>query len=100
MDGKLKQIAEEQEITLQPGFWDDPKKAEQTMRAISEKKEWTDAYAAAQAAHDDLAHGGHRLGDMEAKSGAIHDDPGGRGRRRRRGNVAHQDPSLRCFRIR
>lgn len=54
MDGKLKLIAEEQEITLQPGFWDDPKKAELMMRSISEKKDWTDAFARAQASHDDL----------------------------------------------
>ena len=54
MEGKLKQIAEEQQITLQPGFWDDPKQAELTMRAISEKKDWTDSFAAAQAAYDDL----------------------------------------------
>jgi peptide chain release factor 2 len=54
VEGKLKQIAEEQQITLQPGFWDDPKQAELTMRAISEKKDWTDSFAAAQAAYDDL----------------------------------------------
>lgn len=54
MDGKLKLIAEEQEITQQAAFWNDPKKAELLMRSISEKKDWTDSYAAAQAAYDDL----------------------------------------------
>jgi peptide chain release factor 2 len=54
VDGKLKLIAEEQETSVQPGFWDDPKKAELLMRAISEKKDWTDSYASAQAAYDDL----------------------------------------------
>lgn len=54
MDGKLKQIAEEQELTLKPGFWDDPKKAELLMRAISEKKDWTDFYAKAASSFEDL----------------------------------------------
>jgi peptide chain release factor 2 len=54
VDGKLKQIAAEQELTLKPGFWDDPKKAEQLMKAIQEKKAWTDAYGRAQASYDDL----------------------------------------------
>jgi len=54
VDGKLKLIAEEQEITQQAAFWNDPKKAELLMRSISEKKDWTDSYAAAQAAYDDL----------------------------------------------
>jgi peptide chain release factor 2 len=54
VEGKLKQIAEEQEITIKPGFWDDPKKAELLMRAIQEKKVWTDDYAKARAAFDDL----------------------------------------------
>ncbi len=54
MDGKLKQIAIEQEATLQPGFWDEPKKAEQLMKAINEKKYWTDSYARAVSAFDDM----------------------------------------------
>jgi peptide chain release factor 2 len=54
VEGKLKQIAEGQEITIKPGFWDDPKKAELLMRAIQEKKAWTDDYARARSAFDDL----------------------------------------------
>jgi len=54
VEGKLKQIAEEQEITIRPGFWDDPKKAELLMRAIQEKKTWTDDFAKARAAFDDM----------------------------------------------
>lgn len=41
-------------MTLRPGFWDEPKKAEQLMRAIQEKKRWTVDYDAAYTAAEDL----------------------------------------------
>ena len=48
------QIAEEEKQTHDPGFWDDPKKAEQILKIIQEKKSWTNAYDHCQASFDDL----------------------------------------------
>jgi len=39
---------------LDPGFWDDPKKAEAHMRKIREKKIWTDAYGEIESTMSDL----------------------------------------------
>lgn len=44
MDRKLREIEEEEEKTLAPGFWDDPKKAERILKKINSKKFWTDSY--------------------------------------------------------
>ncbi|HLV53281.1 MAG TPA: peptide chain release factor 2 [Cryomorphaceae bacterium] len=52
--GKLMEIAEEEKHTLDPDFWNDSKKAEQTMRRIRNLKVWTDAYAQAEAELEDL----------------------------------------------
>ena len=38
MDRKLVEIEEEEEKTLAPDFWDDPKKAEQQLKLIKDKK--------------------------------------------------------------
>jgi peptide chain release factor 2 len=39
---------------LAPGFWDDPKKAELVMKAIREKKQWTDSFKNVSKSCDDL----------------------------------------------
>ncbi|MFO7924400.1 MAG: peptide chain release factor 2 [Bacteroidales bacterium] len=44
IDRKLVQIEEEEEKTRDPAFWDDPKKAEKQLKAISSLKSWTDSY--------------------------------------------------------
>lgn len=54
VDVKLLQIAEDEKHTLDPGFWDDPKKAEAMMKQIRNKKMWTDAFAECSSAVDDL----------------------------------------------
>lgn len=54
IDSQLTQIAEDEKTSQQPGFWDDPKKAEQLMKSIQEKKNWTEAYSKAKSAFDDL----------------------------------------------
>lgn len=54
VDTKLIQIAEDEKQTQDPGFWDDPKKAELIMKQIRNKKLWTDAYKECRAALDDL----------------------------------------------
>ncbi|MBC7862603.1 MAG: peptide chain release factor 2 [Bacteroidia bacterium] len=43
-DRKIKDIAEEEERTLAPNFWDDPKKAEEILKKIKLKKNWVVAY--------------------------------------------------------
>ena len=48
--------ANEEEKTGNPSFWDDPKKAEQTMRKIRELKYWIQGYEAVQA----------QMGEVEA----------------------------------
>jgi peptide chain release factor 2 len=40
----LAEIADEEEQTLDPDFWNDPKKAEQHLKKIKEKKIWTDGF--------------------------------------------------------
>ncbi|MBK0384500.1 peptide chain release factor 2 [Pedobacter sp. SD-b] len=55
VDAKLLSLKEEQEMTLQPSFWDDPKAAEKILHAIKLKKSWTDAYEKAESAVEDSA---------------------------------------------
>jgi peptide chain release factor 2 len=50
----LIQIREDEKHTEDPGFWDDPKKAELIMKQIRNKKMWTEAFAKSEAAVDDL----------------------------------------------
>lgn len=40
---------------MQASFWDDPKRAEQILKSIKQKKVWTDAYQAAENAVEDLS---------------------------------------------
>ena len=54
IDRKLREIEEETQTTLAPGFWDDPKKAEELMKKTNAKKEWTKAFAKAETALEDL----------------------------------------------
>lgn len=51
----LYQISEEQKLTLDPNFWDNPKKAESILAAISSKKKWTDGFSKADSAVEDTA---------------------------------------------
>jgi peptide chain release factor 2 len=55
VDGKLKKIKEEEELSHAPAFWNNPKEAETVMRAIKQKKNITDAFAEVNASIDDLA---------------------------------------------
>jgi len=43
-----------QEKSLAPGFWDDPKKAEELLKQIQIVKNWTDGYQQVKASADDL----------------------------------------------
>jgi peptide chain release factor 2 len=51
---KLLQIREDEKLTQDPSFWNDPKKAEQVMRQIRNKKIWTDAFQSCKSAVEDL----------------------------------------------
>ncbi|MCC7533705.1 MAG: peptide chain release factor 2 [Bacteroidia bacterium] len=55
VDNKLLLIQDEENQSLQPSFWDNPKRAEQILKSIKQKKIWTDAYQDAQTKVDDLA---------------------------------------------
>ena len=46
MDVKLQKIKEEEQLTHAPDFWSDPKRAEQILKSIKQKKNWTDAFNA------------------------------------------------------
>jgi peptide chain release factor 2 len=54
VDTKLEKIKEEEDLTHQPIFWNDSKKAELILKSINEKKSWTDVYQNIIAAFDDL----------------------------------------------
>lgn len=49
------EIEEEEERTHAPEFWDDPKKAEQILKSINDKKRWTDSQQEAENAYEELA---------------------------------------------
>lgn len=55
MDVKLLKIQEEEQLTHAPDFWNDPKRAEQILKSIKQKKNWTDAYKQVNTSVDDLA---------------------------------------------
>lgn len=55
MDRRLQQIAQEEQLTHAPDFWDDPKRAEQILKKINQKKDWTNAFNVVQSAVDDLS---------------------------------------------
>ncbi len=44
VESKLEDIADKQQHTLAPDFWEDPKKAEKVLKEISMIKIWTDAF--------------------------------------------------------
>ena len=54
MDGKTVRIKEEEEKTRVPGFWDDPKSAEDLLRNIARLKAWVNGYQKVRTAVDDL----------------------------------------------
>ncbi|HNY01180.1 MAG TPA: peptide chain release factor 2 [Bacteroidales bacterium] len=54
IDNKLARIAEEEQLSQAPDFWNNPKAAELALRAIRDKKIWTDAYREAVRSHEDL----------------------------------------------
>lgn len=53
-DIKVKEVEEEESITTQADFWDDPKQAEAMLKQIKAKKIWTDGFAKVHAMCEDL----------------------------------------------
>ncbi|MCC7297481.1 MAG: peptide chain release factor 2 [Bacteroidia bacterium] len=54
IERKLAEIADEEEQTLDPSFWNDPKKAEAHLKKIKDKKQWTDAFKSTETGIADL----------------------------------------------
>jgi len=54
LDTKLIEIANEEEQTFDPNFWNDSKKAESVMRSIREKKSWVNDFNNAKTLFEDL----------------------------------------------
>ena len=53
-DTKIKEIAEEELLTAQAGFWDDPKEAERILKGIKSRKVWTDSFETVNSRFQDL----------------------------------------------
>ena len=51
----MSEIEQKEQITLQDGFWDDPKSAEKLMREISNVKAWVNDYAKAGELVDEMS---------------------------------------------
>ena len=54
IDKKLIEIANEEEKTVNPNFWNNPKEAETTMKALRFKKKWIDDYNKTIVLNEDL----------------------------------------------
>ena len=54
MDGKTIRIEEEEQLTHDPDFWNDPKSAEEQLKKIARLKSWVDGFNAVQTAVEDL----------------------------------------------
>ena len=53
LESKKLQIQEDEKLTQDPSFWDDPKKAESIMRQIRTRKMWVEAHGACHSAVED-----------------------------------------------
>ncbi|MDN5211223.1 peptide chain release factor 2 [Fulvivirgaceae bacterium BMA12] len=53
-DNKIKEVEEEENLTTQPSFWDDPKEAEKILKNIKSKKIWTDSFNSLHSKLEDL----------------------------------------------
>ncbi|WP_139280910.1 peptide chain release factor 2 [Reichenbachiella agariperforans] len=53
-DVKVKEVEEEETITMQADFWNDPKEAEGILKQIKAKKVWTDGYESVNTLKEDV----------------------------------------------
>lgn len=54
IEEKRKEVAEKEEVSQSPGFWNDPKNAETFMKALNSVKSWVTSYDKTLSAVDDL----------------------------------------------
>ncbi len=54
VERRMHQIEETEAVSAQPGFWDDPKKAEEIMKGLKVEKGWVADYRKAEAAVEDM----------------------------------------------
>ena len=54
LEVKQTEIAEREQLSEQPGFWDDASQAQKTMQEISERKEWISIWESAQLSVQDV----------------------------------------------
>ncbi|WP_152425130.1 peptide chain release factor 2 [Nafulsella turpanensis] len=68
-DTKIAEVKEEETITTQPDFWENPSEAEKVLKEIRSKKVWTNSFEKVQTAFDDLAtlYEFYEAGDVEEK---------------------------------
>ncbi|MDH5474058.1 MAG: peptide chain release factor 2 [Cyclobacteriaceae bacterium] len=66
-DVKVKEVEEEELLTAQEGFWNNPKEAEKVLLEIKSKKYWTDAFTKVNSAFEDLStlNEFHELGEVD-----------------------------------
>ena len=55
VEQKRMEIAEDEKLTQDPEFWNDPKGAEKVMKRMRTKKSWVQAYDRCASAVDDLS---------------------------------------------
>ena len=53
-DIKKREVEEEESVTVQPDFWNDPKEAEKFLKAIRNKKVWTTSFENVNTALEDV----------------------------------------------
>ena len=73
VETKKLQIQEDEKLTQDPGFWNDPKKAESIMRQIRTRKMWVEAHRQCASGVDDL----EVLYDFFKEEAATEDDHAG-----------------------
>ncbi len=68
-DSKKNQVEEEEAITAQQDFWEDPKEAEKFLKGLRAKKVWTNSYEKVHAAGGDLEtlYEFYEMGEAEAE---------------------------------
>jgi peptide chain release factor 2 len=54
VDGKTVLIKEEEQKTREPGFWNDPKSAEEQLKNVARLKDWVEGYRRVETAVEDL----------------------------------------------
>ncbi len=54
MDGKLEKVQEDEKLTQDPEFWNDPEEAQKVLKRIKQLKSWTESYEKARQAVEDL----------------------------------------------